>query len=465
MAEYSIPQLLEAVSMPEKLDWEEQLYAAGCEIARKGAEAFFEAMDADLYEMRPSGWRVMGFRERRLVTRFGKVRLRRRLYQDEEGRSHFLLDEHLRLPARQGATPSVQSAVVRLAGDLGFEKTAKHVAALTAGVLSKTTVWHLAQRMGRAALAQEAEEGEAVYGQGQRPVQEGTRGVERLFVEADGVFVRLQGDAQSHMEIKSAIAYEGWERLSGALERYRLIGKRVYVHGVSNLAFWEGASLAWSHHWDWSRIRQVIMGGDGASWIAAGCHWLADTIWQLDGFHLARAAGRACGKPHGQELYEAMRGGNFAAAATIWEQAPKRKRRSAKRHIRWLEKLLAAQQGQDWRSQLGLDSPSQRGLGTMEGNGAHLIADRMKDKGRSWSRRGARHMAKIQELIHNDQLETWCWRPADITTPRPARTRNPSRRRDTSTWLRAGVPALYGPHSQRPWAHRLRHQIHYHRLR
>lgn len=451
--------------MAEGQGWEEQLYAAGCEHARREAEVFFEEIDTHLYQRRPSGWRVVGFRERRLVTRFGEVRLRRRMYQDEGGRSHFLLDEHLRLPARQGATPSVQSAVVRLAGDLGFEKTAKHVAALTAGVLSKATVWHLAQRVGRAALAQEAEEGDAVYGQGQRPMQEGTRVVERLFVEADGVFVRLQGDEQSHMEIKSAIAYEGWERLSGALERYRLKGKRVYVHGVSNLAFWEGAGLAWSHHWDWSRIGQVIMGGDGASWIAGGRHWLADTIWQLDGFHLARAAGRACGKPHSQELYEAMRAGNFAAATTIWEQAPKRKKRSAQRHIRWVEKLLAAQQGQDWRSQLALDSSSQRGLGTMEGNGAHLIADRMKGKGRSWSRRGARHMAKIQELIHNDQLDAWCWRPAERITSQPAKTQNPKRRRDTSTWLRAGVPALYGPHSQRPWAQSLRCQIHYDRLK
>jgi hypothetical protein len=79
--------------------------------------------------------------------------------------------------------------------------------------------------VGGAALAQEAKEGDAVYRQGQRPVQEGTRVVERLFVEADGVYVRLQREEQSHMEIKSAIAYEGWERLSGALERYCLKGK------------------------------------------------------------------------------------------------------------------------------------------------------------------------------------------------------------------------------------------------
>lgn len=465
MAEHSIPQEMQGERMGAGLDWEETWYAAGCEMARRGAEAFFETLDAKLYEMRPVGWRVKGYRERRLMTRFGPVTLRRRLYEDEEGEGHMLLDEHLKLPARQAATPSLQGAVVALTGDVGFEKAAKHVAALTGRVLSKATVWRLTQRVGRRVLAEEGKEGDAVYRQGQRPVREGSRVVERLFVEADGVYVRLQREAQSHMEIKGAIAYEGWERLGGELERYRLKAKRVYVHGPPNLAFWEGAGLAWSHHWDLSRIQQVVLGGDGAGWIAEGSHWLAESIRQLDGFHLARAAGRALGKENGSALYDAMRTGDFPAAYTIWEQAPKRRRKSAQRPIRWLDKLLAEQQGQDWRYQLGLDPASQRGLGTMEGNVAHLIADRMKGKGRSWSRQGARHMAKVRQLILNDELDAWCWRPTETSRPRSSTIQRLDRhkpRSDASSWLQASVPALAGPHSQRPWVRYLRNQIHPH---
>lgn len=279
--------------------------------------------------------------------------------------------------------------------------------------------------------------------------------------------MRLQRAEQSHLEIKSAIAYEGWERLGGELERYRLQGKRVYVHATPNLAFWEGAGLAWSHCWDCARVKQVVIGGDGAAWIDGGSQWIGHSIRQLDGFHLARAAGCACGKDHGRNLYEAIRAGNFAMAHTIWQQAPKRQHKSAKRNIRWLEKLLLAQQGQDWRSQMALDASSQRGLGSMEGNGAHLIADRMKGKGRSWSCRGARHMAKVRELIHNVELHAWCWRPSDQTLPRSTTTHPPQRRPrrpDTGLWLQASVPALYGPHNQRPWVQRLRNQIHAHLL-
>lgn len=462
MAEHSIPEVGLTGGLEKDVDWEAHYYAEGCELARRQTESYFQGLDKQFYEQCPAGWEVIGFRERQLMTRYGEVTVRRRLYRDETGRGRILLDEYLKLPARQVATPSMQRAVVALAGDVGFEKVAQHLAGLTAAVLSTSTVWRTVQRVGRAALAQEAQEGVAVYQQGQLPRQAGTRVTERLFVEADGVYVRLQQAERSHLEIKSAIAYTGWERLGGELERYRLKDKRVYVHGVSNLAFWEGAGLAWSHHWDCSRVEQVVVGGDGAAWIDAGSEWIAHSIRQLDGFHLARATGRACGKDHGRLLYDAIRSGNFTAADTIWQQAPKRKHKSAKRDIRWLEKLLIAQQGQDWRSQIGLATSLQRSLGAMEGNGAHLIADRMKGKGRSWSRRGALHMAKIRELILNEELLNWGWRIPHSTTTHAPPIQHPKRRkpRNRSGWLQASVPALHGPHNQRPWARRLKSQIH-----
>lgn len=466
MVETSIPQVAGVDGLATAVDWEEQFYVAGCDWAKRATEKFFAVLDEQLYEMHPAGWCVVGFRERWLVTRYGEVRLRRRLYQDEAGTSHFLVDEYLKLPVQQAATPSLQSAVVGLAGEVGFAKVARHVAALTAAVLSPTTVWRLTQRVGATALAQEAEEGEAVYRHGQRPVQEGRRGVERLFVEADGVFVRLQRAAESHLEIKSAIAYEGWERLGDQQERYRLQEKRVYVHGVPKLSFWEGAGLALGRHWDWSCVRQVVVGGDGAAWIAAGTDWLPGSLWQLDGFHLARATGRALGREHGQALYQAMRAGDFPAAHAIWQQAPRRKNKSAQRPICWLDKLLAEQQGQDWRCHLGFDPASQRGLGAMEGNGAHLIADRMKGKGRSWSPSGARHIAKVRELLLNDELDTWCRRKTHMplhsaSSQRPKCRKHPP---DRAAWLQATVPVLHGPHSQRPWVRYLFNQIHCHRL-
>jgi len=58
-------------------------------------------------------------------------------------------------------------------------------------------------------------------------------------------YVRLQKQPRKHMELCSAIAYEGWERLGGTREAYRLREKQVYCHTGDCVSFWEGVSLAW----------------------------------------------------------------------------------------------------------------------------------------------------------------------------------------------------------------------------
>ena len=445
--------------------WEEYWYQQGCAWAQKQAEDYLMALDEALYEQRPGGWRVEGKRERRVMTRFGEVQVRRRLYKDEEGKAHFLLDEYLHLPPRQLATPTVQEEVVKLSTEIGFEKTGKVLESLTGGVLSKMTVWRLLQQVGEAALAAAEEEGEAVYKRGQPPRVEGSRQVERLFMEGDGVWVRLQRANESWMEIKAGIAYEGWRALPERREGYELIRKRVYVHGSKMLSFWEGASLAWAHYWDLSQVAQVIIGGDGAGWIRKGTDLFSHSYWQLDGFHLARACVRAVGKKQGQALFQAMRRGQWEEAERLWAEAPKRTQASAKRAQRWLETRLATHTGSDWRMAKESPDETMRGLGSMEGNGAHIIADRMKGKGRSWSRLGALHMAKVKELVLNEEIGDWCW-PATQPVSQPPVSPPPKnrKRRDTTTWLWVEVPVLHGNHPQREWVQKLRQHINGHRL-
>lgn len=442
-------------------DWEEQIYAEGCYWARCEAEARLGELEVRLHGERPLGWEVVGTRERCMVTRFGEVRLRRRLYRDEEGSYRYLLDEHLGLPAQQLATGSVTKALVSLSGDVGFEKTGQHFSSLTAGVLSTATIWRLKERVARLALASEEAEGDAVYKRGSRSNQEGERKVSQLFMEADGVYVRLQGEESKGMELKCGMAYEGWERQGGERENYRLRGRRLYVHGVPTMSFWEGASLAWSHTWDWRAVKQLVLGGDGAKWIAGGGPLFGRYYWQLDGFHLARATRRALGSEAGKLLFQAMRSGDFDSAAVLWHNTPRRNFKSIRPITRWLDNLLADRQGQDWRLQAECTDDTVRGLGSMEGNVAHLIAGRMKGKGRSWSRQGAIHMAKLRQLILNDELEQWCRRQPHRTSCSANRQPYRRRRRDTDSWLHAAVPAFYGPASHRPWIRSLNHKVHH----
>ena len=63
-------------------EWEEACYRRGCRVAREEAIRSLEIIEEKLYAARPKDWRVIGFRERTLVARFGDITVRRRLYQD-----------------------------------------------------------------------------------------------------------------------------------------------------------------------------------------------------------------------------------------------------------------------------------------------------------------------------------------------------------------------------------------------
>jgi hypothetical protein len=422
-------------------------------------------LEEELFAQRPAGWVVVGFRERTVVTRFGEVLIRRRMYRDERENSRFVLDEYLGLKAYQAATPEMQTICTAMGSAMSFRRAADLLELWLAGLLSPSTCWRLLQRTGESAAGAEAAWVKAVFERGEPIPEAGEREVERLFMEADGVYVRLQREPQSHLELRSAIAYEGWERLTSTREAYRLRGKRVYCHAGEPLPFWEGASLAWARRWDLSLVREVIIGGDGASWIRAGTEQFPGAIWHLDNFHLARSCGRAYGAQVGQKLYGALRAGKTTEAEEGLQQAPLLEGKQAQRDSRWVKRVAREGWGLDWRVRLGVDVEEERGLGCMEGNQAHLLAVRMKGKGRSWSPAGARHMAKVRELMVNDEVKRWCYRPPRIEIlPRRHTGKSRPRRTDHTQWLQSSVPALHGPAANAPWVQRLRQRIHPHHL-
>jgi len=237
----------------------------------------------------------------------------------------------------------------------------------------------------------------------------------------------------------------------------------VYCHAGEPFGFWEGVSLAWAHKWDLSNLREVIHGGDGARWVRAGPDEFPGAIWQLDGYHLSRACGRAMGAELGQALYQALREGKIsrAQALLIADDAPLRESKTAQQAYRWVNKVAQEGWGLDWRIRQQVTDDTARGLGCMEGNLAHLLAVRMKGKGRSWSPSGARHMAKVRELLANQEIQRWCFRQPDrAEIPQKQRIRTRPGSTDPGQFLQAVVPALDGPFPNKPWVRWLRQHIH-----
>ena len=158
--------------------WEEECYDHGCRLAREAAIQRLKAIDERLFHERPRSWMVKRFCQRRLLTRFGKVTVTRRLYLDEKGKYRLLLDEYMNWRPKQEATPSLTEALVDSSTYLSFRKVSREAAKYSAGVLSATTIHRILQKVTRSAISREKAEWEACFEKGVLlPAGEGKRGI------------------------------------------------------------------------------------------------------------------------------------------------------------------------------------------------------------------------------------------------------------------------------------------------
>ena len=109
------------------MDWEEESYREGCAYARERATLSLRELDDRLLQSRPKRFRVEGFRERTVTTRFGDVVVRRRMYRDQERKTAFALDEYLGWKPYQQSSPSLTESVASLASVAPFRELVSNV--------------------------------------------------------------------------------------------------------------------------------------------------------------------------------------------------------------------------------------------------------------------------------------------------------------------------------------------------
>lgn len=436
--------------------WESYFFQAGCRYAQEEARSWLEGLDEQLLAAKPKGWQVVGSRSRTLVTRFGAVTFERRLYRDEQGGYHFLLDEVLCLPAHQAASEEVMESVIWLAAGLPFAWVSEALVRLTAGVLSPSTAWRLVQQVGRRVAEEEEGEVKRVFGQGQPPQRVGQRQVRRLYVEADGVMVRqrMGGGRTGWQEVRLGVAYDEGGR------------ERIYLQGAKGVDFWEGASLEWGAEWDWRSVEEVVVNGDDAPWIDEAGEMLAGVVRQLDRFHVVRAAYRAAGAEMGAALSEALQAGDGQQVQEIWQQVPEPGKEAPKKQKAawtWLARHLEDPRMVRWWRRVGESEAGVETLGHIESLVGAIVAHRMKGKRRHWSALGRQNMVKVLQVVHNGEVSAWCGRHQEKADMPPqqakAQSSHPRRSADPGTWLHVHLPCLQNPLPTDPCLLRLREMI------
>jgi len=346
-------------------------------------------------------FRMRDMQPRTLQTLFGvDLTFRRRRYLDRQtGKMVYLLDEVLQLPAQKQLSPALTSwALGQAVLSNSYRGAARSLEALYGHrVVSHESIRQVVLTVGKGLMEEQAKQLEAPAG---------SRKVRVLFLEVDGLSVPLQREGrQRRVEEKLLTVHEGWAPRHPASGEYVLVNKRHFRTQARD--FWELASRFVYSLYDVDENTVVVINGDRAEWVRQGVKYFPKAIYQVDTFHLMRELRDIFGhdSPVMRELV-AAREADVTGAAFIARMAeayaqlhdPK-KRQRCRALLKDLKDMPEAVV--DYRHRLraqGIATEGFRGLGAAESQ-VDTFADRVKHRGRSWSRHG---LGAIMEVL--------CWR-------------------------------------------------------
>jgi len=403
-----------------------------------------EEIDLRLLAQKDKALKVVGIRERILVTSVGEIVIRRRMYRSESGEYNFLLDQAVGLEPCRRISKRMQQLALELATEMPFRRAAKVLGYLVPSV-SPMGVWNTVKAAGEEACAEAAKLKKDIFERGKVP--EGQRTVDKLFIEGDEVYIRRQRSKTKGLDMKLIVGYEGKSGTKKCLEN------RYSVAGVTEgSGIWEEASCAFGQKWLLSEVEKVHIGGDGAAWIKKGTEYFPGASYHLDPFHLRKRLTEALS--FNSKTYEAVCKGlarlDRSAVTKALEEGARSLRGARKKKVKDLELYLM----DNWQGISNL--PEEERLGAIEGQVRHTIARRMKRIGARWTLEGADRMGRLLAAKANNELTKYVNRSQStvgqlLESDVPVEKQTVNSKEDLGAWLRASMPALKGPFAGKPW--------------
>jgi hypothetical protein len=402
LAKMWLPNLVEC------MDWAKHLEYIDASSKRLKAEALRRellAFDDLLAQDIPVGWRLKEYRRRTVITLAGKITYLRRIYIEECGISHALLDEALGIRTRKRLAPDAFVWLVKTAAEMSFRKTARMFFELTGAKVSRWLVWECVQEEGRLILEdiyeqQKHFDKQEIDSSSAQKISQDT-----LFLEYDGIHIHEQKASRSPLkrrriyehnrhrrsfELKGAVVYAGKD------SKGRRVGLTHFISNAAPVYFWPLLSSHIASVYEPQDIDCIYVSSDGAGWCKnadiAAYFPHAQIHHQLDIHHV------------NTEIIKAAKDSTEAALMLDLTYSH--------RTDCLLEEIDAKSLNVDrvqqdryfaLRSYLAnnkelIDCP-RKSMGSMEGTWAHVIAARMKAWGGGWSRHGGFAMALVRSRI------------------------------------------------------------------
>ena len=441
---------------------EDMIFEISQNIARRVFEKAHTDVDDYLRNKRERGkLKNTGKRKKYFLTRFGDILYSRTRYKDRCGKSHYLLDEALSIVKNQRISLSRARIECFLSALSSYREVVEGIRLLIGGPRCHEAIRQSVIKEGSLIIENQKKKLRQIenldYPDKEAP--------DTAYLEADATYISLQNRGKKKkekLEVKVGVGYSGKEARYKTGKSKRLKEKFTFIGTGKD--FMEKLSLLAEERLSLSKVKKIIFGGDGDSWITSGIKdYFSSATYILDLYHLYKKFKEGLGRrKEEQKVIKDLLLSNQIDKGLLKIDQLIRNPYDLKEKDN-LTKLYTYIS----RNRLGItnqfklkDKEIER-AGAIESNVNQAISARFKKRGMSWSKRGALALLKIKETILNGEWDDW-WeiererniKITEFKPPLPAAYFN--RETESSPLIEVTIPALRGPDQGKPWVGVLR---------
>lgn len=354
-------------------------------LGREVCKYLLESLDEMLLESskRKEKWKVKKKdQERTLMTEFGAITFERRYYESKFNDEYqFLVDKKVGIGKYQRIDRGLEAELIDKSTDSSYDKVGTNT--VDSLELSGQTVMNKIRKLEQIdndKLNEADEKKEVKY----------------LYVEADEDHVALQNGKNSMPKL--VYVHEGIEKEEG---RNKL--KNVYCFsGVYRKTedLWQEVMDYIDENYELDSIKNIYLGGDGASWIKKGLEWLPKSKQILDRYHLNKYVLKATGhaKKLRFELWEGINNLDREKLREVFSQLISKAEADTKKTA------IRKSRNYIYRNWAGIVNyyEDDNSLGcSAEGHVSHILSDRLSSRPMGWSELGVDQMARLRAFKFN----------------------------------------------------------------
>jgi len=441
---------------------EDMLFEILQNIARKAFEKAIIDIDNYLRHKRERGkLKNTGKREKYFLTRFGDILYARTRYKDKQGKTHYLLDEALGIKKNQRISLSRAMIECFLSTLSSYREVVKQAQLLLGNFHSHESIRRGVIKEAKLIMENQEKKLKQIenldYPDKEAPAT--------AYLEADASYITLQKKGKERggkLEVKIGVGYSGKEARYSTGKSKRLKEKFTFIGTGKD--FMRNLSLLAEERLSLSKVKKVIFGGDGDSWITSGIkNYFSSATYILDLYHLYKKFKESLGrrKEEQKAIKDLLLSNQIDQGLSVIDRLIRNPYDLKEKDN--LVKLYTyiSRNRQGITNQFKLKDQEIERAGAIESNVNKAIAARFKKRGMSWSKPGALALLKIKETILNGEWDNW-WetererniKVGKFKPPLPASCFN--QETETSPLIEVTIPALSGPDQDKPWVGVLR---------